>query len=382
MATGMPHKDYAFNRDRIDHMIRVMLPPSIWGNYFLSFLVVFFSLWLPVYGLDFLGRNHFAFVTGTKFTSDYSAVVYLLSVPLLIMAKGIFYSEWLTVHRTIQHSQILAPEQARKLDRIFYLIAGKISSWKTLALVAGLAFSFSMFVCRFTIISAGKTWFYDAQKGMVTPAGIFHWSIGVVAFLTVIFFWAYLYGAWIFYLYKFSTFRPKIIGFHPDRTGGLGFLTDAGMGLSVLVFTIGAIVIAIISYKMDVEGLAFTDPAVLSIFCIYLFLAPVLFFLPLLFFTRNLFAARKEGIFHLNKYGYDFGRYIKENEFDFAAGKDLELFTAIFDAAAAYEYTYKMKIWPVDLESIKRFMLSTLSPIFPLLLRFFHLPEVFSGFFR
>ena len=73
-----------------------------------------------------------------------------------------------------------------------------------------------------------------------TPAGWWsHW-IGTPLFQFLALRWAWRFGVWGLLLFRISRMPLRLVAYHPDRSGGLGFLSIYPMVFSGLIFALSS----------------------------------------------------------------------------------------------------------------------------------------------
>ena len=131
------------------------------------------------------------------------------------------------------------------------------------------------------------------------------------------------------------------------------------------MFAIGAILSATVLYKVNIEGVSMTSLPVMIIMGLYTVSAVIFITGPLLVFTQPLFRARKEAILDLTRIGLRYGDLLNEKE----AGSEesFDVLQAQADLSVVFQNIHRMKIWPIDLGSFIKFLLTAVLPLFPLL---------------
>lgn len=326
-------------------------------------LAVFLLGWLPVFLLEILGHR-FDIRPELSFLHDYAAITYMAAIPFLVITRRVFSGEWTFVCRNAFSSGLLSPEKSASLKK---LLTHRIETFDSrsfyLGLIAtGLALSLTILLLT---LKDGSAFWFSSSNWPITPAGIYHWAFNVPVFLSILLYWASRYWIWFCFLRDFARQEPAIHASHPDRTGGLGFLGDATTGLSLLMFTIGAVLSATVLYKVNVEGVAATSAPVLFILGGYTIAAVCLITGPLLVFTGPLFRARKIAIFDLTRFGLKYADLLDEKPA--GSQESLGMLQAQADLSVVFQNIHRMRIWPIDLGSLGKFILTAILPLLPLL---------------
>ena len=108
--------------------------------------------------------------------------------------------------------------------------------------------------------------------------------------------WVWKIGAWTYFLLRVSRLRLKLQAAHPDRTGGLGCLSDVQTSFAVILFGTGLLFSAWAIHKLYFERTPFGSIDVWGPIVIYVVLAPLVFVAPLFLFTGVLARAKREAL--------------------------------------------------------------------------------------
>ncbi|MEP6508038.1 MAG: hypothetical protein ABJC63_07415 [Gemmatimonadales bacterium] len=89
--------------------------------------------------------------------------------------------------------------------------------------------------------------------GLTAPGA---WAL-LVAFLILNYWWlriAWKIVIWTRYLYRRSRLKLVLVASHPDRTGGIGFISEVQSTFAVIIFAYGiSKLAAVIAYKVAIE---------------------------------------------------------------------------------------------------------------------------------
>jgi hypothetical protein len=163
----------------------------------------------------------------------------------------------------------------------------------------------------------------------------------------------------------------SLVPTHPDRVGGLGFLSNTVYAFIPLAVAHGALLAGMLSNRIIWLGAALpqykAEIAVVVVFVLCVVLGPLLVFAP------QLAQAKRTG---LREYGTLAGRYVRE--FDakwlrggapadepFVGSGDIQ---SLADLGNSYEVVRGMRVAPVSKEAILQLAAAVLVPIVPLLL--------------
>jgi len=166
---------------------------------------------------------------------------------------------------------------------------------------------------------------------------------------------------------------------HPDRVGGLGFLSNTVYAFALFAVAHGTLLAGQFANRIFFLGATLTDYKVEIAVMVIALMCVV--FGPLLVFTPQLAQAKRTG---LRGYGTLAERYVRE--FDakwlrggapadepFVGSSDIQ---SLADLNNSFEVVQTMCIAPVTKESIVQLVVATLAPIVPLVLTMMPLEEL------
>jgi hypothetical protein len=198
-------------------------------------------------------------------------------------------------------------------------------------------------------------------------------------FQFLLFRWYFRIFLWARVLWQVSRIRLAIVPTHPDRCGGLGFLSLVNSAFAPLLAAQGMLLAAMMAERIFYAGAALPQFAQELAGLVVLMLLAVLG--PLLVFTPQLAAAKRAG---LRQYGTLAQRYV--SEFDqkwiragapagepLLGSADLQ---SLADMGNSFLVVEGMRPTPIALKSVVALAVTTLLPILPLTLTMFSSREL------
>ena len=146
-----------------------------------------------------------------------------------------------------------------------------------------------------------SSWYGDpiGNQLQLTAAGEWRLYVSLPLFQFILLRWYYRILIWIRLLWQVSRCELSLVPTHPDRVGGLGFLSQTPMAFAPLLAAHGVVLAGMIANQIFFYGARlpdFKDEIVAVVaFILLLVLAP------LLFFVVKLAAVKRAG---LREYGY------------------------------------------------------------------------------
>lgn len=193
--------------------------------------------------------------------------------------------------------------------------------------------------------------------------------------------WSWKIGIWTWYLYRLSRLRLNLVASHPDKTGGIGFLSNAQtkFGLVILAYGISYVAPTIL-YKLQFEGATIFVLSVWGYAASFVIGAPLLFTLPLFMFTKQLYHAKSRALEMFQERSMERAKAFEEKwlkactsgHYELMSGSDL---TGLNALNQVYDHIHTMRVVPLDLRSFSELIGSALGPMVPLLPYIVDLPE-------
>jgi hypothetical protein len=191
--------------------------------------------------------------------------------------------------------------------------------------------------------------------------------------------WYFRLFIWIRFLWHVRQCTLSLVPTHPDRVGGLGFLSGTVAAFAPLLLAHGTVLSAAIANRIFFRGATLLDfkveIVIVVVFLLILVLGPLLLFLP------HLAAARRIG---LREYGTLAQHYVREFDDKWLRGRapageplvgsaDIQ---SLADLGNSYEIIREMRMVPFTRDTVVQLAVITLIPVAPLLLTMVSLEEL------
>ena len=202
-------------------------------------------------------------------------------------------------------------------------------------------------------------------------------SLPIFQFLLVR--WYFRLAIWARFLWQVSRIDLRLVPTHPDRVGGLGFLSITVAAFIPLAVAHGALLSGQLADRIFFLGAALpqfkAEIAVVVVFLMLVVLGP------LLVFAAQLAQAKRTG---LREYGALAERYVREFDAKWLRGgapADEPLvgsgdIQSLADKGTGYEVVRTMRSAPITRDAIIQLVAATLLPIAPLALTMMPLEEL------
>jgi hypothetical protein len=331
--------------------------------------------WLPLLILSAIERKLLRGSVSVPFLLDAEIHIrFLIAMPLLIVAE-------LVVHRRMRPlvqqflKRNLIPENAMTRFEATIASAFRLRN-SVLAEVLLIAFVYGvgiLIVWRQYLALDTATWYATpAVEGTkLSLAGFWYGFVSLPIFQFLLVRWYFRLFVWTRFLWQVSRIELSLVPTHPDRVGGLGFLSNTVYAFATLIVAHGALLAGQIANRIFFAGAALTEfKAEIAVVVAFLLCAILG---PLLVFTPQLAQAKRKG---LREYGTLAERYVRE--FDakwlrggapadepFVGSADIQ---SLADLGNSYEVVRTMRFAPITKEAILRLAAVALVPMVPLLL--------------
>jgi hypothetical protein len=231
-----------------------------------------------------------------------------------------------------------------------------------------------LFVGRRYVAMDIASWFAAPVGGRseLTPAGYWYVFVSLTIFRFLLFRWYFRLFVWYRFLWQVARHIPlQLNAMHPDRAGGLGFLSGSPFAFQPMLVAHTVGLAGIVGGKILNEGA--TLPQFKMELTFWLIALVLLVVAPLAFFVVHLSAAKRAG---LREYGVVGSRYVAEfrrkwietrkaTEEPLIGTADIQ---SLADLASSFEVMSEMRSVPFGRASLVRLATVTALPLAPLLL--------------
>jgi hypothetical protein len=230
------------------------------------------------------------------------------------------------------------------------------------------------------------TWYADAGADGwgLTAAGqcYAYWSQPLFQFLLLR--WYFRVLIWSRFLWKVSRLDLNLTPTHPDRSGGLGFLTGTAHAMMPMLIAQSAVVSGVIANRIFFEGAKLAqfriEVLVLVIFLLALALGPLMVFAPALLACQRI--GRREYGLLASRYVASFDRKWVRGEVDaneLLGSGDIQ---SLADLGNSFSIIEAMNPFPFGKVAAIRVALMTALPLLPLVLTVIPLDQLLERLFR
>jgi len=352
-------------------------------------IVISLFAWLPLLVLSVLGGRAWGDAVRVPFLVDIEVHVrYLLALPLLILAELVVHQRMRPVARQFLERGLI-PESSRARFDLAMASAARLRN-SVLAEVLLIAFVYLVGVFylwpRYSALTV-PTWYAVPTGGgrQLSPAGWWFACVSLPLFQFILLRWYFRLFVWMRFLWQVTRSKLSLVPTHPDRAGGLGFLSLTVVAFTPLLMAHGALLAGMIANRIFFQGARLPDFKVELVVVVAFLLLVVLG--PLLLFTPHLALARRVG---LREYGTLAQRYVREFDDKWLRGgapadeplvgsADIQ---SLADLGNSFEFVRSMRAVPFTRDVVLHLAVITLLPVVPLLLTMVSLEELLKGLLK
>ena len=346
-------------------------------------IVISLFVWLPLLVLSALEGQALGTKVTVPFLLDVEVHVrFLLALPLLIAAELVVHQRMRSVVSVFLERRLIPESAMPRFDAAiasaFRLRSSLLAEILLIALVYVVGV---LIVWRQYMALDSATWYAtpSAAGSTLSIAGIWFGYVSLPIFQFMLCRWYFRIFIWIRFLWQVSRIELSLVPTHPDRVGGLGFLTNTVYAFALLAVAHGALLAGQLANRIFYLGATLpqykAEIAVVAIFLLCVILGPLLVFAP------QLAQAKRTG---LREYGALAARYVREFDAKWLRGEapadepfvgsgDIQ---SLADLGNSYEVVRTMRIAPFTKESVIQVVVATLAPLAPLTLTMMPLEEL------
>jgi hypothetical protein len=352
--------------------------------------IVFISLlaWLPLLVLSAVAGELWSSDVAVPFLMDVEVHVrFLVAMPLLIVAELVVHRRMRLVVRQFLDRELIPEDAKLRFDAaiaaVWRLRNSTLAELTLVALVYGVGI---LVIWRLYAVLDKTAWYTVPTVGgtRLSFAGMWYTFVSVPLFQFMLLRWYFRLFIWARFLWQVSRIDMSLVPTHPDRVGGLGFLSGTAYAFIPLAVAHGAVLSGMIANRILHLGTPLTAFKV-EIGVVVAFVL-CLVFGPLLLFAPQLARAKRDGN---REYGTLAERYVREFDAKWLRGgappaeglvgsADIQ---SLADLSNSFEVVRSMRIALVTRDAVIQLAVATLLPLAPLLLTLMPLEELLKKLF-
>jgi hypothetical protein len=340
--------------------------------------------WVPLLVLSVLDGQALGGPAKVPFLKDVEAQVrFLVALPLLVIAELVVHQRMRLVVRQFLDRHLIPDAALPRFDAAIASAFRLRNSLLAELILVAMVYVFGvMGVWRYYIaLSDTATWYAVPAGGRMalSTTGFWYAFISLPLFQFLLIRWYYRIFIWTRFLWQASRIELSLIPTHPDRLGGLGFLSNIAYAFTPLAIAHGALTAGPIANRIFYLGASLPDFKAEVAFIVLFVL--LLVFGPFLVFGSRLASAKRTG---LREYGTLAERYVREFDQKWLRGgapSDEPLvgsgdIQSLADLGNSFEVVKTMRLVPGTRDAVLRLVAATVAPIVPLFLTMMSLEDL------
>ena len=346
-------------------------------------VVISLFAWLPLLLLSALEGQLLSGQGAVTFLQDMDIHIrFLVALPLLILAELVVHQRMRPLIQQFVERRLIPDDAMPRFEAAiasaFRLRDSVLAEVLLIVIVYGVGV---MILWRHYMVLDTTTWYATpvAEGSRLSIAGIWYGYVSLPIFQFILLRWYFRLFIWSRFLWQVSRIKLSLIPTHPDRVGGLNFLSNTVYAFSVIALAHGALLAGLLANRIFFLGAGLAsykfEIALMLAFVLCIFLSPLLVFVP------QLAQAKRHG---LREYGTLAERYVREFDSKWLRGgaapneplvgsADIQ---SLADLNNSFEVVQTMRLAPISRDAVVRLAVVTLVPIAPLLLTMIPLEEL------
>ena len=352
---------------------RARLSDDVLGLVHRRIIVALLILWAPLIVLSAL-QGQLVGAGAHSFLNDVGFQLrFLVVVPLLIVAELVVHARMRPIVEEFRVRALVPLSQEPRFEQaVDEAMRWRNSAWAEGALLAvvygvGLLFTWGRYLTL-----GGRGW-YAAPAGApgLSLAGLWLVFISLPLLQFLLLRWYFRLFIWARFLWRVSGLDLDLDVTHPDRAGGLGFLSQSLPAFMPIAVAHGVLFAGMITDRILFTGAKL--PEFRWEICGAAVLLLALFAGPLLVFSPRLALVKRIGLRRYGALGQIYVREFRRKWLEGAAPPDEPLvgsgdIQSLADLGNSFGTAEQMRLAPIRLRSAINFVLAFLLPIAPLLL--------------
>jgi hypothetical protein len=339
--------------------------------------------WLPLLVLSAVEGRLFSGSVAVPFLQDLEVHIrFLLALPMLLIAEVGVEQRLRPLPQEFLERNLI-PENAMTrfeaaIKSVSRLCTSALAEVLLIALVYGVGI---LIIWRQYVAIDPASWYAtpSAEGSKLSFAGMWYGYVSLAIFQFLLCRWYFRLFIWARFLWQVSRIKLTLVPTHPDRVGGLSFLSHKTNAFAMLALAHGTLLAGTLSTRVVLLGtplIQFKEEiAAMVVFVLCIILGPLLVFAP------QLSQAKREG---RREYGTLAERYVREFDLKwlrYGASAQEPLIgspdiQSLADLSNSYNVVQTMRTTPISKEVVLRLAVVTLVPITPLLLTMMPLEEI------
>jgi hypothetical protein len=346
-------------------------------------IIISLFTWLPLLVLSALEGKLLGGSVAVPFLLNTEVHVrFLIAIPFLIIAELVVHRRMRFVVKEFLDRRLISESTIKRFDAAIASVFRLRNSMLAEVLLVGFVYVVGILIIwRHYMALDTATWYAtpSLEGSKLSFAGMWYGYVSLPIFQILLCRWYYRVFIWTRFLWQVSRIDLSLVPTHPDRAGGLEFLSETVYAFVPLLLAHGALLAGLLGdriFHLEATLASF----MIEILVLVIFLMCVVFG-PLLVFAPQLAKAKRRG---LREYGTLAERYVREFDTKWLRGgapADERLvgsadIQSLADMGNSFEVVRTMRVVPFSKETIIQLAVVTVAPVAPLLLTMMSLEDI------
>lgn len=347
-------------------------------------LVVLIS-WVPLAVLAGVQTLTTTSQTARTFLSDFGVHArYLIAAPALILAEADCIPRLGLIASHFLDAGLISKADLHRYEHAVSSTRRLLKSAVGDVLVVGLAYGIVIALLLYVSPEELPAW-RRGSVGKLSVASYWHVLVSLPLLLILFFGWLWRLALWGRFLFLMARLDLQLIPSHPDRVGGLKFVSSSLRRFRLISFAMGAVVAGTIANRVVHHG---HHPLRFENFAIGLIIFILIFFVgPLTIFVSRLRQTKVQGIIKYGSLAGFVGSQFEAKWLSNPASVDKDSlsasdFSATTDLYAVTANVYEIRDVPFGLRDLVGPIVSSLIPFIPIALLAVPLEAVVDSLFK
>lgn len=365
---------------------RLMRPAPALDLLVRRIVIISLICWLPLLPLSAISGHLVRGVTVPFLLDPEVHVRFLLALPLLIASEVFVHKRLRIIVPQFLSRDLVAPQDRPRFEKAVASATRLRNSVIIEIIFLALVLTLGYWIWNQNFTLTMPSWYrvFDDGAPHLTAAGLYYAFVSLTIFRFMLIRWYFRLFIWYRFLWQVNKISLNLNLFHPDRSGGLGFLSSS-VDAFAPVFIAQTMVISANIYDHILYGRETLTGFQTTIAGMLVFVVLVMV-LPLTFFAIRLElggrAAKREFGILSSHYVNDFhGKWIEE-----AGSGERVLGTpdiqSLADLANSYKSVVEMRLLPVGKQAVIRLIVLVALPFVPLILTMIPIHELIRTLFK
>jgi len=364
-------------------LLRSHLTDDALGHVHQRIIALSLFAWLPLLVLSTLEGKVLGGGAAIPFLLDIEVHVrFLVAIPLLVAAELVVHRRMRFVVKQFLERNLIPENAMTRFDAAVASVFRLRNSVLAEALLIAFVYVVGILIIwQNYVVLETATWYATPAATGSKPsfAGMWYGYVSLPIFQFLLCRWYFRIFIWARFLWQVSRIDLSLVPTHPDRVGGLGFLSQTVYAFVPLLLAHGALLAGLLGNRIFHLGATLPsfmiEVLVLVVFLMCVVLGPLLVFTPQLAHTKRM---------GLRDYGTLAERYVRDFDAKWLRGSapanerligsgDIQ---SLADMRNSFEVVRTMRIVPFTKEAILQLAVVTVVPVAPLLLTMMSLEEI------